>query len=113
MKSGCKSELEENCANFANAQSRFIELEVNDIVICVQLVTKAGDLDELPIQFEDLAHFAQTTRINFKFDHLRRILTTSLRNAILLVSPTKCGIHFLRVAIAPGAKLRKRWPLNG
>src|SRR5918996_5936384 len=38
---GFKAKLDENGANFANAQSRFVELEVNDIVICVHLVAQA------------------------------------------------------------------------
>src|SRR5262249_33605118 len=49
-----ETELEENRTNFANAQSRFIELEVNDVVICVHFITEAGDLDELSIQFQNL-----------------------------------------------------------
>ena len=64
-----KAKFEENGANFANTQSRFIELEVNDIVICVHLVTQAGDLRELPIQFQDVPHFAQAARINLNFEH--------------------------------------------
>src|SRR5437773_9940953 len=64
-----KAKLEENGANFANAQSRFIELEVNDIVICVHLVTQAGDFDELSIEFQDVPHFAQAARINLNFKH--------------------------------------------
>src|SRR5436190_2504402 len=67
-----KAKLEENCANIANAQNRLSELEVNDIVICVDLVTEAGDLHELPIQFQDVPHFAQATRINLDFEHCAR-----------------------------------------
>ena len=64
-----KAKLEENRANVANAQSRFIELEVNDIVICVHLVTQAGDFHELPIEFQDVPHFAQAACINLNFEH--------------------------------------------
>src|SRR5204863_1637390 len=64
-----KAKLEENGANLANAQSRFIKFEVNDIVICVHLVTQAGDLHELPVQFQDVPHFAQATGINLNFEH--------------------------------------------
>jgi hypothetical protein len=64
-----EAKLEENGANVANAQSRFIELEVNDIVICVHFVTQAGDFHELPVQFQDVPHFAQATRINLNFEH--------------------------------------------
>ena len=53
-----KVEVDENRADFAETQSRFIKLEVNDIVIRIHLVTETGDLYELPIQFQDVRHFA-------------------------------------------------------
>jgi hypothetical protein len=64
-----KPKLEENRAKLADAQTRLIELEVNDIVICVYFVAQTGDLHELSIQFEDLPHFTQATRINLNFEH--------------------------------------------
>ena len=64
-----KAKLEENGANFANAQSRFIEFEVNDIVIRIHLVAQAGYLHELPVQFQDVSHFAQAAHINLNFEH--------------------------------------------
>src|SRR5262249_58789 len=64
-----KAEVDENRADFAETQGRFIKLEVNDIMISVHLVTEAGDLHELPIQLQDLTHIPQTARINLNFKH--------------------------------------------
>ena len=41
----------------------------NNIVICVHLVTQAGELHELPIQFQDVPHLAQAAHINLNFEH--------------------------------------------
>jgi hypothetical protein len=103
-----KAKLEENGANVANAQSRFIELEVNDIVICVHLVTQAGDFHELPIEFQDVPHFAQAARINLNFKHGAPNLSGSVI-AMQSISHEKliAGPPRFELAIAPGAKLRK------
>ena len=103
-----KPKLEENRANFANAQSRFIEFEVNDIVICVHLVTEAGDLYELPIQFQDVPHFTQAARIDLNFEHVAANFSDPAP-AMQFISQWKigCEIWCCEVGIAPGAKLRK------
>src|ERR1051326_9074441 len=76
-----KVQLEKNGANIANTQSWLIELEVNDVVIRIHLVTQTGDLDQLPIQFQDVPHFTQTARVNLKFEH----------GAVNLSGPVKWG----------------------
>ena len=38
-------------------------------MICVHLVTQAGGFHELPIEFQDVPHFAQAARIDFNFEH--------------------------------------------
>jgi hypothetical protein len=103
-----KAKLEENGANVANAQSRFIELEVNDIVICVHLVTQAGDFHELPIEFQDVPHFAQAARINLNFEHDAPNSSGPVK-AMQSISHEKmiAGPRPFELAIAPGAKLRK------
>src|SRR5436190_21701499 len=65
-----KARLEENGANFANAQSRFIELEVNDIVICVDLVRQAGDFDDLSIELQYFPPVARAALLNLNFGHV-------------------------------------------
>src|SRR5436309_10785254 len=103
-----KAKLEENGANFANAQSRFIKLEVNDIVICIHLVTQAGYLHELPIEFQDVPHFAQAARINLNFKHDAPdsndpvAAMQSISHEKLIAGPRSCEL-----AIARSAKLRK------
>ena len=102
-----KTEVKENGANFANAQSRFIELEVNDIVIGVHLVTQPGDLNELSVQFQDILHFAQASRINLNFEHAPN--TSGPIKAMQFISHEKMIFEpcASELAIAPGAKLRK------
>ena len=102
-----EAKLEENGANVANAQSRFIELEVNDIVICVHFVTQAGDFHELPVQFQDVPHFAQTTRVNLNFEHAPN--TSGPIKAMQFISREEmiAGPCASELAIAPGPKLRK------
>ena len=103
-----EAELEENRANFPNAQSRFIELDVNDIVICIHLVTQAREFHELPIQFQNVFHFAQATRINLNFEHVARNLSNQPPAKQYLVLqiwvPGPCAYE---LAIAPDGKLRK------
>ena len=103
-----KAELEEKGANFPNAQSRFIELDVNDIVICIDLVTRAGDLHELPIQFQDVFHFAQATRINLNFEHVARNFSNrALATQSISSDKIDCRDVACELAIAPDGKLRK------
>ena len=45
-----KAEVKENRANFEDTQRRLIELQVNDIVICVHLVPQSGHLCEVPVR---------------------------------------------------------------
>ena len=91
----------------SNAQSRFIELEVNDIVICVHFVPQPGDLHELPVQFQDVLHFAQATRINLNFEHAPN--TSGPIKAMQFISREEMitGPCASELAIASGAKLRK------
>jgi hypothetical protein len=81
---------------------------VNDIVICVHLVTQAGDFHELPIEFQDVPHFAQAARINLNFEHVAPncsglvMAMQSISHEKLIAGPRSCEL-----AIAPGANLRK------
>ena len=76
-------------------------------MICVHLVTQAGDLHELPVQFQDVPHFAQATRINLNFEHAPN--TSGPVKAMQSISHEKmiAGPRASELAIAPGAKLRK------
>jgi hypothetical protein len=76
-------------------------------VICVHLVTQAGDFHELPIEFQNVPHFAQAACINLNFEHgalnlSRSVMAMqSISHEKLIAGPRSCEL-----AIAPGAKLR-------
>src|SRR5215211_4580154 len=64
-----QSELQKNPANLADGDGRFVDLEINDVVIAVDLVAEARHRFELMIEFQDFVQVADTGRINFQFDH--------------------------------------------
>ena len=67
-----QSELEKNRPNLTQAQCWSVELEVYKIVVCIDLVMKAGNWLKLKIQLQDFVQVTQTLRIHFQFDHNSR-----------------------------------------
>jgi hypothetical protein len=79
-------------------------------VICVHLVTQAGDLHELPIQFQDIPHFAQATRINLNFEHgatnvsgpVKGMQSISHEKMIAEVAPATSRLHLAQSCVNDG-----------
>lgn len=62
-------ELAEDCADFAECDARLVDLEINNVVIAIDLVTQAGDRIELVVEREHFFEFAHTGRVNFQLQH--------------------------------------------
>ena len=69
-KSRVERELAKDSPDFAKGNGGLVELEINQVVIAIDLVTQAGNGRELMIQLQDLIQLAQTCRVNFQFQHL-------------------------------------------
>ena len=65
-----------------------------------------GRVDELAIQFQDVFHFAQATRINLKFEHLA-LNFSNAAPATQFISYKKVDSCLCELAIASDGKLRK------
>jgi hypothetical protein len=60
-----KPKLQENRTDFPDIDRRFVEFEINQIVIAIDLISHAGNCSELLIQLQDFAQIPQSWRINF------------------------------------------------
>ena len=78
-------ELAENPPDFLDREARLIELEVNDVVVAIDLVTQAGNRLELVVEFEDLFQLPYSRSVNLKFDHKYFVRTAD-------VSPDGTGL---------------------
>src|SRR5438045_774825 len=64
-----QAKLQKNAANFAESDRRFVQLEIDDVVVAIDLVAQTRHRLELMIEFENFVQVAHAGRINFKFDH--------------------------------------------
>src|SRR5947207_13230621 len=56
--------LQENRTDFPDTDRRFVEFEINQIVIAIDLISHAGDCSELLIQLQDVDQVPQSWRVN-------------------------------------------------
>ncbi len=70
-----KLELPKNRAQIPESNGRFLQLQVNQIVIAIDLVTQTRDRFELVIQFENFVQIANARRVNFEFEHVGELKT--------------------------------------
>src|SRR3954463_2832452 len=64
-----QAELAKDGANFAQRNDRLLELEVDQVVITIDLVTKPRHGFELMVQFEDLIQIAKARSVDFQLNH--------------------------------------------
>src|SRR5437762_3868720 len=60
-----KPKLQENRTDFPDIDRRFVEFEINQIVIAIDFISHAGNCSELLIQLQDFAQIPQSWRVNF------------------------------------------------
>ena len=70
-----ETQLPKNATNLLNRQGRFIELEVNDVVIAIDLVPQARNGLELVVEFQDFLQLSDARSVNLKFDHIYFVRT--------------------------------------
>src|SRR5262249_49994847 len=56
-------------ADLAESDGRLVELEVDQVVVAIGLVTQTGNGRQLMIELQDSVQTAQTGRVNFQFQH--------------------------------------------
>src|SRR5205814_10354562 len=88
---GFQSKLKKNRPNLTHTQRRSVELEIYKIVVCIDLVMKAGNWLELKIQLQDFVQVAQTPRIHFQFDHNSREASGPAVSAQLFSTSLVCN----------------------
>ena len=63
-------ELAKDGADLAKGDGGLVELEINQVVITIDLVTQAGNGRELMIELQNLVQIAKTCGVNLQFQHL-------------------------------------------
>src|SRR5215210_2585606 len=63
---GLQSEFAKNRPNLPDGHGRFFELEVDEVVIAIDLVTQAVECFELVVELQDLIQVTNTGRVNFE-----------------------------------------------
>ena len=63
-----EADLAEDGANFLDAERGLIEVQVNDVVVAIDLVTKPTDRFQLVIQSEDFVHISDPGGVNLDFE---------------------------------------------
>ena len=74
-----EAEFSENAPDFLNRQGRFLELQVDDVVVAIDLVTQTGDGLKLVVEFEDFLQVTDSSSIYLKINHSGYFVMTTPR----------------------------------
>src|SRR3954471_23023039 len=87
---GIESQLAKECADVAKGHCRRIQFEINDIVVAIDFVAKAGEMREFLIELEDLVQITDARSVNFKFEHRAKVEAATRRCKIRLPGASSC-----------------------